>query len=50
MHVPPLFHAVDKQSQALVLSLWVESLPMHAVHKRALVQPLHLASQANINT
>ncbi len=48
MQVPPLFQALAAQSQALVLSLRAESLPLHVVHRRALVQPLHLVSQANV--
>ncbi len=46
MHVPPLFHAEDLQTQAYAGSLYAESDPLHPVQLVSLVHPLQLLLHA----
>ncbi len=48
MHVPPLFHAVDLQTQVYAGSLYAASEPIHPIQKVALVHPVQLLLQAKL--
>ncbi len=48
MHVPPLFHAVDLQTQVYAGSLYAASETIHPVQTVALVHPVQLLLQAKL--